>query len=95
LTSAIYTIMAFVIVMAIIIWPFRMDGDEAFGFTCAIIAIAVISDLIRRKIERKDKAGKADSVQMQADLNELKKGMAEIREYVTDLYIQQHDKKLE
>lgn len=95
MTSAIYTIMAFVIVMAIMIWPFRMDGEEAFGFTCAIIAIAVISDLIRRKIERKDKAGKADSVQMQADLNELKKGMSEIREYVTDLYIQQHDKKLE
>ncbi len=71
--NAVCTIIAFVGVMAVMIWPFRMDGKEAFGFTFAIIAIAVISDLIRRKIERKDKAGKADSVQMQADLNELKK----------------------
>ena len=91
-----YTIVAFVAVMAAMIWLFDTKVEGAFGFTFAIMAIAVISDLIRKKIEHKGKkAGKTDLVKIQTDLKELKKGMAELREYVTDIYIQQHEKKLE
>ena len=39
-------------------------------------------------------ASKKELTQIHADLNELKKGLAEIREYITDMYIQQHDQRL-
>ena len=95
--SAIYPLVVmitFVIATAIMKNALDINGGAAFGFTIVIMGFAVISDIIRKKHEHK-KVGRKESSQIQADLNELKKNVAEIREYVTDLYIQQHDQKLE
>ncbi|MBI1923172.1 hypothetical protein HYR99_02865 [Candidatus Poribacteria bacterium] len=57
----------------------------------AIVAITIIGSM---RDDHKRGASPEALAQIQADLNELKKSVAEIREYITDMYIQQHDQKL-
>jgi hypothetical protein len=85
-------VIAFVIVFGSLNWVFGVDHGAAFGFSIVIMVIAVVSDTIRKGIESK-KVDKQATTQMQADLNELKKHVGEMREYLTDLYIQQHNQK--
>ena len=91
-------IVGFLVVMAIMIWVFGIEPHEGFGFTIAIMAIAVVGNVLRVRFERGSKASKKEVAKrmekMQADLKELKKRVGEIQEYVTDLYIQQDDRKL-
>ena len=60
----------------------------------AIVLITTIGGIFRQKYDTKGKAGGGDLAQIQADLEELKKNVAEMKEYLTDLYIQQHDQQL-
>ena len=59
-----------------------------------IVVITTIGSIFKKRYDHKRGASPEALAQIQADLNELKKHVAEIREYVTDLYIQQHDPKL-
>ncbi len=59
----------------------------AMGFVIAMTA--VLGETFKNR-----GASKKELTQIHADLNELKKGLAEIREYITDMYIQQHDQRL-
>ena len=60
----------------------------------AIVAISTIGSIFKKRYDHKRNPNPETLAQIQADLNELKKHVAEIREYVTDLYIQQHDQRL-
>ena len=70
-----------------------MPAEVAF-MVVAIVAITTIGSIFKKRYDHKRGASPEALEQIQADLNELKKQVAEIREYVTDLYIQQHDQKL-
>ena len=66
-----------------------------FFFTVVlIVAIVTIGDIIKKRDELNSRQTDRDELaQIQTDLNELKKQVIEIHDYVTDLYIQQDDKK--
>lgn len=61
-----------------------------------IVAIQTISDIVKRKYQFKNRAEVSQDAlaQIQADLNAIQKSVDEMQEYLTDLYIQQHDEKL-
>ncbi len=65
-------------------------------FIVVIVAIQTIGDIAKRKYQFKNGAEVSQEVlaQIQADLNMLQKSVDEMKEYLTDLYIQQHDEKL-
>lgn len=87
-------LIVFVLAAAIMKSALDIDGDQAFGFTLGVLVIVTIGDIIRKGVERKGKASRNEQVQMQADINALKESVDEMKEYLTDLYIQQHDQKL-
>ena len=70
---------------------------EVFGpvasMVVMIVIVATIGDIFKKRYEYKGANREALS-QIQADLNELKKHIVEIREYITDIYIQLSDQKL-
>jgi Tfp pilus assembly protein PilN len=65
-------------------------------FIVVIVAIQTIGDIVKRKyqFENRTDVGQEALTQIQADLNALQKSVDEMKEYLTDLYIQQHDEKL-
>ena len=65
-------------------------------FIVAIVAIQTIGDIVKRKYQFKNRTDVSQEAltQIQADLNALQKSVNEMKEYLTDLYIQQHDAKL-
>ena len=65
-------------------------------FIVVIVAIQTIGDIVKRKyqFENRTEVSQEALVQIQADLNALQKSVGEMKEYLTDLYIQQHDEKL-
>ena len=65
-------------------------------FVVVIVAIQTIGDIVKRKyqFENRTDVNQETLVQIQADLNALQKSVDEMKEYLTDLYIQQHDEKL-
>ena len=65
-------------------------------FSVVIVAIQTIGDIVKRKyqFENRTEVSQEALVQIQADLNALQKSVNEMKEYLTDLYIQQHDEKL-
>ena len=65
-------------------------------FIVVIVAIKTIGDIVRRKyqFENRTDVSQEALTQIQADINGLKKSVDEMKEYLTDLYIQQHDEKL-
>ena len=65
-------------------------------FIVVIVAIQTIGDIVKRKyqFENRTEVSQEALAQIQADLNALKKNVDEMKEYLTDLYIQQHDEKL-
>ena len=71
-----------------------VEAQEAFGFTMSVLLIATVGDIIRKRIEHKSKASQNERARLQADLNDLKKSVDEMKEYFTDLYIQQHNQML-
>ena len=71
-----------------------VEGGEAFGFTMSVLVIVTIGDIIKKRIEGKGKASRNEQARLQADINGLRKHVDEMKEYLTDLYIQQHDEKL-
>ena len=65
-------------------------------FIVVIVAIQTIGDIVKRKyqFENRTEVSQEALTQIQADLNALQKSVDEMKEYLTDLYIQQHDEKL-
>ena len=65
-------------------------------FIVVIVIIQTVGDLMKRKyqFENRTDVSQETLAQIQADLNVLQKSVDEMKEYLTDLYIQQHDKKL-
>jgi competence protein ComGC len=65
-------------------------------FIVVIVAIQTIGDIVKRKyqFENRTEVSQEALAQIQADLNALQKSVNEMKEYLTDLYIQQHDEKL-
>ena len=65
-------------------------------FIVVIVAIQTIGDIVKRKyqFENRTEVSQEALSQIQADLNALQKSVDEMKEYLTDLYIQQHDEKL-
>ena len=65
-------------------------------FIVVIVAIQTIGDIVKRKYQFENRTDVSQEVltQIQADLNALQKSVDEMKEYLTDLYIQQHDEKL-
>ena len=65
-------------------------------FIVVIVAIQTIGDIVKRKyqFENRSEVSQDALTQIQADLNALQKSIDEMKEYLTDLYIQQHDEKL-
>ena len=65
-------------------------------FIVVIVAIQTIGDIVKRKyqFENRTDVSQEALTQIQADLNALQKSVDEMKEYLTDLYIQQHDEKL-
>lgn len=65
-----------------------------FFMLVLVVAIVTIGDIIKKRDAlNSHKIDSDELAQIQADLNELKKRVVDIQEYVTDLYIQQHDRK--
>ena len=64
-------------------------------FIVVIVAIQTIGDIVKRKyqFENRTDVSQEALTQIQADLNALQKSVDEMKEYLTDLYIQQHDKR--
>ena len=64
-------------------------------FVVVIVAIQTIGDIVKRKYQFENRTDVSQEVltQIQADLNALQKSVDEMKEYLTDLYIQQHDKR--
>ena len=62
-------------------------------FIVVIVAIQTIGDIVKRKyqFENRSDVSQEALTQIQADLNALQKSVDEMKEYLTDLYIQQHD----
>ncbi len=90
----ITVLMVFTLATAVMKATLGVRGDEAFGFAMTVLVVATVGDIIRKRIEHKGKASPNGQEQMQADINALKKSVDEIKEDLTDLYIQQHDDKL-
>ena len=65
-------------------------------FVIVIVVIRTIGDIVKRKyqFENRTDVSQEALAQIQADLNTLQKSVDEMKEYLTDLYIQQHDEKL-
>lgn len=65
-------------------------------FIVVIVAIQTIGDIVKRKyqFENRTDVSQEALANIQADLNALQKSVDEMKEYLTDLYIQQHDEKL-
>ena len=65
-------------------------------FMVVIVAIQTIGDIVKRKyqFENRTDVSQETLTQIQADLSALQKSVEEMKEYLTDLYIQQHDEKL-
>ena len=65
-------------------------------FIVVIVAIQTVGDIVKRKyqFENRTDISQDTLTQIQADLNSLQKSVDEMKEYLTDLYIQQHDEKL-
>lgn len=65
-------------------------------FIVVIVAIQTIGDIVKRKyqFENRNEVSQEALAKIQADLNALQKSVDEMKEYLTDLYIQQHDEKL-
>lgn len=65
-------------------------------FVIVIVAIRTIGGIAKRKyqFENRTDFNQETLVGIQSDLNALQKSVAEMKEYLTDLYIQQHDDKL-
>ena len=65
-------------------------------FIVVIVAIQTVGDIVKRKyqFENRTDISQEALTQIQADLNALQKSVDEMKEYLTDLYIQQHDEKL-
>lgn len=65
-------------------------------FVVVIVAIQTIGDIVKRKyqFENRTDVSQEALTQIQANLNALQKSVDEMKEYLTDLYIQQHDEKL-
>lgn len=65
-------------------------------FIVVIVAIQTIGDIVKRKyqFENRTEVSQEALAKIQADLNTLQKSVDEMKEYLTDLYIQQHDEKL-
>ena len=61
-------------------------------FIVVIVAIQTIGDIVKRKyqFENRTEVSQEALVQIRADLNALQKSVDEMKEYLTDLYIQQH-----
>ena len=68
--------------------------EIVFVMIIAVVAITTVGGIMKKKYESGDSVNQNALVQIQADLNELKKSVDEMKEYLTDLYIQQHDEKL-
>lgn len=64
-------------------------------FIVVIVTIQTIGDIVKRKyqFENRTDVSQEALTQIQADLNALQKSVDEMKEYLTDLYIQQHDKR--
>lgn len=64
-------------------------------FIVVIVAIQTIGDIVKRKyqFENRTDVSQEALTQIQTDLNALQKSVDEMKEYLTDLYIQQHDKR--
>ena len=62
-------------------------------FIVVIVAIQTIGDIVKRKYQFDNRSDVSQDAlaQIQADLNALQKSVDEMKEYLTDLYIQQHD----
>lgn len=65
-------------------------------FIVVIVAIQTVGDIVKRKYQFENRTDISQDAltQIQADLNSLQKSVDEMKEYLTDLYIQQHDEKL-
>ena len=65
-------------------------------FIVVIVAIQTVGDIVKRKyqFENRNEVSQEALAKIQADLNALQKSVDEMKEYLTDLYIQQHDEKL-
>ena len=65
-------------------------------FIIVIVVIQTIGDIVKRKYQFEDRTDISQETlaQNQADLNALQKSADEMKEYLTALYIQQHDEKL-
>ena len=65
-------------------------------FIVVIVAIQTIGDIVKRKyqFENRTDVSQETLTQIQADLSALQKSVEEMKEYLTDIYIQQHDEKL-
>ena len=85
---------AFVLAAAIMESTLDIYGAEALGYTMIVLVVVVVSDIIRKRIEYKGKASQNEQARLQADINNLKKNVDEMKEYLTDLYIQQDNQSL-
>ena len=65
-------------------------------FIVVIVAIQTIGDIVKRKYQFDNRTDVSQEAltQIQADLNALQKSVDEMKEYLTDIYIQQHDEKI-
>ena len=65
-------------------------------FIVVIVAIQTIGDIVKRKyqFENRTDVSQETLAKIQGDLNALQKSVDEMKEYLTDLYIQQHDEKI-
>jgi hypothetical protein len=71
-----------------------MFPEELAFMIVAIVFITTVGGIFQKKYDNKNKVGNADLAKIHADLEELKKSVAEMKEYITDMYIQQHDQRL-
>ena len=64
-------------------------------FIVVIMVIQTIGDIVKRKyqFENRTDVSQEALARIQADLNALQKSVDEMKEYLTDLYIQQHDER--
>ena len=81
-------LIAFVLAAAIMESALDIYGAEAIGYTMTVLVVVIVSDIIRKRIEHKNKASQNEQARLQADINDLTKSVAEMKEYLTDLYIQ-------
>lgn len=68
--------------------------EELVFMIVAIVAICTIGSIFSKLFENKNRVSNSDMAEIRADLNDLKKNVEEMKEYITDLYIQQHDQRL-